>query len=61
MIFGTNYINIRPTKEYPYGLDKVKNIVVMLPASLFLMFGVETIYSSVHDYYFNAEEVVEAS
>lgn len=50
IILGTNYINVKPTIQYPYGLDKVKNIVVMIPATLFFGFGCETIYGAFCDY-----------
>lgn len=37
-------MNLKPSKEYPYGIEKIKNMVVMIPAVLFLVFGVETLY-----------------
>lgn len=53
IIFSANFINVRPTKEYPYGLDKIKNIIVMIPASLFLVCGGETIFHSFRDFFAN--------
>lgn len=36
----TNYkIKVSPTKDYPYGKEKVKNAVVMLPGILFVYYG----------------------
>ena len=39
-------MNLKPSKEYPYGMEKVKNVVVMIPAVLFFVFGIETLYSA---------------
>jgi len=30
---------VSPTKDYPYGKEKVKNAVVMLPGILFVYYG----------------------
>ena len=40
LLFLTNYIDVKPTKKYPYGIENIKYIVVLVPAFLFFSFGV---------------------
>lgn len=49
ILLATNFINFEVSKKYPYGTEKIKNIVVMIPALLFFAFGIETIYNSFYD------------
>lgn len=39
ILFSTNYLPIAPSIKYPYGTEKIKNVVVIIPAVLFLFFG----------------------
>ena len=49
ILFSTSFINLNPSRRYPYGLEKIKNVVVMIPAVLFFVFGLETIMSAFHE------------
>jgi divalent metal cation (Fe/Co/Zn/Cd) transporter len=40
-------MNLSPSKKYPYGIEKVKNMVVLIPALLFLYFGFEIQYECI--------------
>ncbi len=50
-LYGTSFIRVDPSQKYPYGKEKMKNFVVLIPAFLFFYFGSETIYHAIHDYY----------
>jgi zinc transporter 9 len=52
LLILTNYIDLKPTSKYPYGLENIKYIVVLIPAFLFLSFGASTIYSAFHEIIF---------
>ena len=54
-------MNLKPSKEYPYGMEKMKNMVVMIPAVLFLVFGVETIWTAFQELWFSEGALQEAS
>ncbi|CAD8088241.1 unnamed protein product [Paramecium primaurelia] len=46
ILFATNYINYGPNKQFPYGIEKVKHLVALIPSALFLYFGASISYES---------------
>lgn len=60
ILFGATYIDLSlyyniysegPTRRYPYGIEKVTNMIVLIPAVLFLYFGLEIQYEACHQIY----------
>ncbi|EAR84377.3 cation efflux family protein (macronuclear) [Tetrahymena thermophila SB210] len=40
-LFCMNYIKMGPNEKYPYGIEKLKNVAVLIPSMLFVYFGTE--------------------
>ena len=43
---------IAPSIKYPYGMEKIKNVVVIIPAALFLFFGGQILYENANNILF---------
>ncbi|KAL4446994.1 hypothetical protein ABPG74_014966 [Tetrahymena malaccensis] len=50
VLYFANYIDVKPSKRYPQGLENIKQLIVLIPSSLFVSFGVYTIYSAFTEY-----------
>lgn len=46
-----------PNEKYPYGIEKLKNIVVLLPSILFVFLGSEILVESLSRFFEHSEEV----
>lgn len=44
ILLGTNYLPVSPSLKYPYGMEKVKNCVVLIPAVLFVYCGFDLLH-----------------
>lgn len=47
LMFATSYINFGPSIRFPYGIEKLKNMVVIIPAGLFFYFGIEISFEAI--------------
>ena len=43
---------MNPSKKYPYGMEKIKNFVVLIPAFMFIYCGGATLYSGLSEMYY---------
>ena len=67
ILFATNHINygnemlrLGPNKQFPYGIEKVKHLVALIPSTLFLYFGLSISYESLLNIYNYAHYVGES-
>lgn len=51
ILYATNNINFGPSKRFPYGIEKLKHLVALIPSSLFLYFGLTISYEAFHNIY----------
>lgn len=54
VLYFINRVNIGPSTNYPYGMGKLKNFVCNIPATLFVVSGLETIGESVLSFMWEA-------
>jgi zinc transporter 9 len=54
-LLSASYINLEPSKRYPYGLEKFKNLVCCLPALFFIYIGLENIIEALSSEAVHAE------
>jgi solute carrier family 30 (zinc transporter), member 9 len=52
---------IAPSIKYPYGMEKIKNVVVIIPAALFLFFGGQILYENAINLLFYNTAVIHHS
>ncbi|KRW99004.1 hypothetical protein PPERSA_11605 [Pseudocohnilembus persalinus] len=57
----TNYIPVGPSLKYPYGIEKLKNTVVLIPAVLFMTMGGELLIDQFQALFFFSGTAIHAS